>query len=557
VTLDAPRADDAEPRVLWRHVGALRRRLWLERVLGLEARALAIGFGVALAVAVGAWATLTPLVPVHYGGPVAAAVGLALLSSLFRYPSPMDAAKAADRRLGLRERIGTAVELAGLGVQGSLARRQLATAVDAAGWARQNWRAGPSAGRDLAVAAGLGLLAAAVILVSSLEDRLPAAIPRPSIWSLLPGDPSSAERAATDDPAGASGPATLARAETSGRTAAVVRSLEDLRRARQSGAIGAGEAADRMAQAESELSRQTQDSRTQREALDRLGRALDQVAAGRPAAERIQRGEYGRAGEEITTLGTESDQLSPQAKAQLAQALRSAAAESQAAPDLAARERRAADALPGRDYEPARRAMKDLGDEVARRGQNVIPQQELAQAWDRLDEERRSQGPGDNLAAAQRQARSNGSQQAPQAPRSAPGSQSSASAPGSEPGDAGPGDPEASGPGDGEGADPVGAASLTPGAQSVGEFQPAGQARRLDVQGRPVEVDVQPGQQPGQRAGDQDPRNERPSDQLGAISAISGEAPGRVSAAVPAESNFVPSERRQVVRDYFSSGEGR
>ena len=160
-------------------------------------------------------------------------------------------------------------------------------------------------------------------------------------------------------------------------------------------------------------------------------------------------------------------------------------------------------------------------------------------------------------AAAQRQARSNGSQQAPQAPRGAPGSQSSASAPGSEPGDAGPGDPEASGPGDGEGADPVGAASLTPGAQSVGEFQPAGQARRLDVQGRPVEVDVQPGQQPGQRAGDQDPRNERPSDQLGAISAISGEAPGRVSAAVPAESNFVPNERRQVVRDYFSSGEGR
>src|SRR4029453_5054399 len=90
----------------------------------------------------------------------------------------------------------------------------------------------------------------------------------------------------------------------------------------------------------------------------------------------------------------------PQAKAQLAQALRSAAGESPAAPELANREQRAADALAGRDYEAARRAMEDLANEVARRGGQVVPQQELADAWDRVAEERRAQGQSESQAAS-------------------------------------------------------------------------------------------------------------------------------------------------------------
>ena len=561
------RSSDPDVRELRRRLGGLRRRLWLERAAAIGARALVFGFGIALLAAAAAWSTLTPLEPTYYGGPVAAALGLALVVSLFRYPSSMEAARAADHRLGLGERIGTAVELVGdrRGLDGPFGRRQLATAIDAAGWARKHWRGGPRIGRDVGVAVAFGILTAGILLLTGLEDRLPVPIPRPSIWSLLPREEPRPEPAIAEEPAPVATERPTATGQPrSGRTAAVTRALDDLRRGRESGAIGPQEASNRLSQAEAELGRQTQESRAQREALDRLGRALDQVAAGRPAAENIQRGDYDRAGEEIATLGTESDQLSPQAKAQLAQALRSAAAESQSTPDLAAKERRAADALAGRDYEAARRAMRELGEEVARRGRDVVPQQELARAWDQVNEERRSQGQSDSSASGQRQDRQDAAQRSSpsQSPPSASASQTSGSqsgsGAGSQPGEGGVGDDGSIGEG---AAGEVGsqATSGPPGGQGIGEFQPSGQAKRLDVQGRPVEVDVKAGERAGRRPGEvdqDDTPNERPSDEVGSVSAVSGEAPRQITSAAPAESNFVPNDRRQVVRDYFSSGNG-
>jgi hypothetical protein len=551
---------DPELRQLRQHLGALRRRLWFERLLGLGTRSLVVGFGLALVIAVVAWATLTPLAPTYYGGPVAAALAAAMLISLFRYPSPVEAARVADRRLGLRERVGTAVELARGGLDGPFARRQVATAVDAAGWAEKHWRGAARGRRELGLAVALGLLTLGMLLLTGLEDRLPAPIPRPSIASLLPAPAAPSEpppAGAAEEPSPPAQPERAAPAAAGGRTSSVARSLDELRRARESGAIGAREAADRLAQAEAELNRQTQQSRAQREALDRLGQALDQVAAGRPASESIERGDYERAGQEIGALGTESDQLSQQAKAQLAQGLRSAAAESQSSPELAARERRAAEALPGREYEAAQRAMQELGQEVARRGNDVVPQQELAQAWDRVNQERRSQGQPETSANAQGQPGQQPAQQrSAQAPREGAGSPSSGSGAGTEPGGNG-GDEGTAGEGDGSGGQATGqAANAPPDGPGLGELEPSGQAQRLDVQGRPVEVDVTPGQRSGQRPGEATGENEQGTDEVGAISAVSGNVPSRITSAAPAESNFVPTDRRQVVRDYFSSGNG-
>ena len=555
------RSDDPLARQLRRHLGALRRRLWLERAARLGTRALVLGFGVALAAAVVAWSTITPLDPTYYGGPVVASLALALLVSLFRYPSPMEAARTADHRLALREKLGTAVELIGAGrgrtPRNPFAHRQLATAIEAADWARQHWRPARGTGRGLGLAAALGLATVGMLLLTGLDERLPQPIPRPSAWSLLPRQDPSAEQAAPEPAPSAAEPTVSP--DQGGPTAAVTRAIDDLRRARESGTIGAGEAANRLAQAESELSRQTGESRAQREALDRLGQALDQVAAGAPAAENIQRGDYDGAGEEIGKLGTESDQLSPQAKSQLAQALRSAAGESPSSPELAAKERRAADALAGRDYEAARRAMEDLGEEVARRGRDVVPQQELARAWDQVDQERRRQGraesaarQGQDPASGQRQAGSEGAQRSAQA--SGQGAENRASGQGSGAGNESGGGGE-DGEGSGDGGDASGRVAGPPaGAESVGTFQPAGQAARLDVQGRPVEVDVKPGQRSGQRPGDpeQEDPNRQDSDEVGGVSSVSGQAPRAITSAAPAESNFVPTDRRQVVRDYFS-----
>jgi hypothetical protein len=558
------RSEDRELRALRRHVGALRRRIWLERTLTVGARALVIGLGLALIAVAVAWSRFGSPTPMLYGGPVAVALVLALAVSLFRYPSAMEAARAADHRLALRERIGTAVELAGGGSPsgGPFVRQQLGTAVEAATWARGNWRGGPGVGRELGMAAALGSLVVGIVLLMGIEERLPAPIPRPSIWSLLPSEaPVGAPADPAVEPPSATAPDRTAASPTTGPSSSIVRSLEDLRRARESGSIGGAEAASRLAQAESELNRQTEESRSQREALDRLGRALDQVAAGRPAAEQIQSGDYERAAQEIGTLGTESDQLSPQAKAQLAQGLRSAASESQASPELAAKEQRAADALAGRDYEAARRAMGDLADEVARRGDQVVPQQELAEAREAVAQERRSQGQSDGAASAQRSPGAD-KPSAAQKPGSASGAQSSGSGAGTDPGQGGSGDDGAAGGGENAGtASQPGSAA--PSAQSVGEFQPAGQAPRLDVQGRPVEVDIKPGDRPGQRSGDpESPQadgapNQQQSDEVGAVSAVSGDAPQRITSAAPAESNFVPNDRRQVVRDYFGGREAR
>ncbi len=545
----------------------------------LGTRALAIGCGLTLLAALAAWFAAAPLVPGYYLGPVVAALGAALLLSLFRYPSALEAARVADRRLGLRERIATAVELARAGSGGPIARRQLATAVEAADWARQHWVAGPRSGRAAALALTLVLLTVGVVLLSSLEDRLAAPIPRPSIWGASPAqDPSSDQSAPAgiaDEPDQRASVGRPMDGDSSGQTGAVDRALEDTRRARESGAIGSREAADRLARAESELSRQTQATQARREGLDRLGRALDQVAVGRPAAEQIQRGDYAAAGREIGELGTESDQLSPEGKQQLAQALRSAAADSQAQPELAAKERRAADALTSRDYEAAERALQDLGQDVARRGQDVVPRQDLTRAWEQVNAERRAQGQPESTEQARQPARPQEAGQAqgqrsPQPPgpqagqsRAAPSSQGGqqGSGVGAEAGGEGGnevGGQGAAGSGDGGGEATAQTRGAAPSAASVGEFRAGEPARRLDVQGRPVQVDVRPSHQNGRRDGEADAdENEEPTDEVGAISTVSGEAPRPITSAAPSESNFVPSDRQEVVRGYFGPRSGR
>ena len=570
------RTDLPEVRQLRGYVGALRRRIWLERAVQLATRALVVGFGLALLAAVAAWAAAAPLEPTYYGGPIAGALALALGASLFRYPSALEAARVADHRHALRERIGTAVELArgSEAARGPIARRQLATAIEAADWARRHWRGGPRAGRGAGLAAALGLLTAGFILLTALEDRLPAPIPRPSIAALWPEQELGADQAApapaADEPAPRAEGNRSAAGDSGGRTETVSRAVDDVRQGRESGAVGAREAADRLARAESELGRQTEASRARREGLDRLGRALDQVAAGRPAAEEIQRGDYARAGQEIANLGTESDQLSAQAKAQLAQALRSAAGESQATPELAAREQRAADALAGRDYEAARRALQELGDEVARRGREVVPQQELARAWDQVNEERRAQGQPSSPAQAQQAARTQqeranqGQAQGQSSTRQGSAREGagqgggSGSGTGSESGGDEAGGQGEAGDGAGRGGEATGQArGPAPSNQPVGEFQAGAPARRLDIQGRPVQVDVKPSQRNGRREGEADAQaDEQPTDEVGAISQVSGETPRSITSAAPSESNFVPSDRREVVRGYFGPQAG-
>ena len=540
-------------------LSGIRNRLWLERVLVIVVRCLAVGFAATAVGAAIAWMFGIRLTALYLIAPLALALGVAALVAVVCYPSAMQAALITDRRLQLDEQLATAAEMVQEGMDGPVAYAQVAAAAESATWAQEHWRGGPRIGRDLLVTAALGFLTAGVLLLTGPEGRLLVG-PRPN----LPIDQPRAEAPPIASPSPvaqkpqASKPESKPSAQNQqGATAGVQRAVDDVRRGRESGSMSPDEAARRLGQAENQLSRQTGQSQADRNSLDRLGQALDQVAAGRPAAEAIQRGDYEQASREIAQLGTESDQLSQQAKQELSQALRQAAQDSQqAAPELSQRERRAGDALAGKDYEAARQAMSDLADQVAMRGRNVIPQQEQARAWDQVNQERRAQGQEPSQGAQAQQGGQQGQQQGQQGGQqgqqggTAPQPDASGNGPGEgQQGEAGQGGAQGEGTGnsaagEGEGSDPAA----------------ANEPQRLEVQGKPVEVDVRQNARPDRRPGDpsQNP-DAQPSDdeEAGAVAESSSGAPGQITSSTPPESNFVPSGRRDVVREYFSGQEGR
>jgi hypothetical protein len=554
--MSVAQAPVSDPREAFQEaLGVIRQRIWLERAGLVVTRGLTLGFLLTLVVAVAAWFTKIPVPPLYYVVPLLIPLIIALFIGAFLYPSATSAARITDRRLDLAEQLGTAVEVAAEPTEDLVSQAHLAAATDSATWADQHWRGGPKLGRELALAAMLGFVAAGVLLLTGPEGRallgpraqlpLPVASPQPVV---VPSPLAVAKPQASPQPSPAAKPQQQQQQGTGqgqgqgqGRTGAVQRAVDDIRRSRESGQMDAGEAARRLGQAEGELSREAQQSSTDKSALDRLGQAMDQIAAGHPAAQALQQGNYEQAAQEINSLGTDSDQLSAEAKAQLARALRDAANDSASSPELSQRERRAADALAGRDYDATKQAMGDLGDQVGLRGRNVIPQSELSRAWDQVNQERRAEGQPDSPGSTRqappptpqpRNQPSNGQQGQGQQSQGQQGQQGQSNQP--QPGNGNGSAPSQGGP--------------------PGDAQPPdAPAPRLDTEGKPVPVDVKPGQQPGNKNGDAAKDDNQPLDDVGSISSSSSGDPNQVTSAAPPELNSVPSARRDVVRSYFQS----
>ena len=504
-----------------------------------------LGFLVTLVVAVVGWAVRFPIPPLWYAAPLLVPLILALLISAFLYPSAMAAARIVDRRLELAEQLSTAVEVIAEDPEEMVPWAQVMSAGEAAAWAHEHWRGGPRLGRDLALTAILGFLAAGALLLTGPEGR-----------NLLPRSPLPSPLAQEEAPPAAQPTAAPPRRSRSSRAprprqppsrkavrpASSAPSRTSGARARPAPSTPAAPP-NRLAQAEGELSRQTQQSRTDQQALDRLGQALDQIAAGHEAAEALRRGDYEQAAREIAELGTESDQLSQEAKNQLAQALRQAANDSASSPELSQAERKAADALTGRDYEQARPV------DGRPRGPGHHPRAERhppVRAWPRLGsgqpgapcpgpagEQRQRSGPGGTAAAV-----------APAGTRRSRGSKVRAA------GQQG----QSNQPQQGQGIGTAPSQGGPPGEQQADDPAP-----RLDTQGQPVEVDLKPGDRPGSRPGDEKAEDDdKPRDETGPITAAGTGNPGQVTSSAPPEINFVPSGRRDIVREYFRGpGEAR
>jgi hypothetical protein len=283
------------------------------------------------------------------------------------------------------------------------------------------------------------------------------------------------------------------------------------------------------------------------------------VSAGQAAADSLRQGDAEQAADQLKELGREADQLSAEAKSQLAEALRQAAADGQTERALSDRERRAADALAGRDYPATRSALEALANEVQRSAASSEDEGALADALQRLDQERAARG--ENSMADRRDqadAASSGARETlggQPGPSQAAGTQGSGSQAGAGEGGNQPGP----GAGGAVGEAPTGpngvaaeAGRTRDGGDALGAAAPA-----LDVAGQPVEVPARPASPVGGLPTDEPGADEEP---VGAATVPANETaqpPAQVQGGGQIERVVVPGDQRSVVRDYFARRGGK
>lgn len=487
-----------------RTVGAFRWRLGLERLLPtvLWSTCLGVLLWVVTSALWGMGRLADPAMP-QLIALLMPAVGL--LIGLASWPSLQGAAREADVRLGIAERLGTALDLtmpwrrepAVQRVPSHLVQAQVQDALTQARAARQRWPSPLLTALDHVVATtGLSFLAVGALLVFSAGGSLPAAP------STLAGPPPD-RLAALAPPA-----------ESAIPEPPPLASLEQPM-ALQSAPPPAAPQSQAAPQAGS-----------QRAALDRLSRALGEVSATQPSAESLAEGNYDQAASQLSQLADEVDQLSDAAKQELARALRDAASATAGTDrQLAQSERQAAEALAGRDYDRQRRALQDLAEQMQQSAAGLTPGQPLA-------------GTGQ-----------------PQAAAGAAGAEGEMDRLSDQTG-SGAGDGEGTGGEGGEGglagdqpppANPNGAATNGQAAPKP----PAGQGQRLDAAGEKVEVPAQVSGAPAIRPATPDELSKEQQDGLQGGDAREALRPQEMGSVAP-ERNALPNDyRRDLVREYF------
>jgi len=488
---------------LARVLGPLRWRLGLERILVFGVRGLIASALVLIGLLVAAWllpiANWTEFVWVGVV-PLLAALSTALL----RWPSNRQAALAADRRLALDERLGTAVELA----------RRARDAYDDDGHRFDRLQVRDAVARARTVPSAWltldrqvrreALLATALCVLAAVSLVLPG-LPRPGL-------PVADQIAVIGDVQPSAAP--LDRVEP----AMADLTLVD---------------AQPIQPADADLAARVQQQQSERDALDGLAQAVGRISTGQAAADAIQRGDFAAARDLLASLGEEADQLSDAAKQQLSRALQQAASATAATDrQLADRERQAAQALSRATYADQRQALRNLADQVARSGARTASADQLARDVGRLQQQ------------AATSAVANGANPTGNAPsRAAPTGAASKGT--------GPTDPAATGAARGQ----AGAGSTgQPGGAGVGTGTDPNvlgdQPSRLDTTGQRVEVPTKLSTGPGVRPpdGTEDQTGTDPNLPARNVSEL---VQSQQTGQVAPEQNLVPGEQRPVVRGYF------
>jgi hypothetical protein len=483
----------------------LRWRLGLERLVVAALRGAIAASLALIVVALVCWLTAADRIWLWLAAaPLLAAVGFGIV----RWPSRLQTAVVADRRLALEERLSTAVELSQSARGGRYDEVQIRDAVASASAAPRVWLTLGKRTRNEALIA-----TAALVLAGALAVLLPT-VPRPV------SAPAQARSDLTD-------------------AAAAPDSAPDRGLPVDNTAQGQPASVSVRAQATpvpADLAARVQQEQAERAALDKLAQGLGSVSAGQGAADAIQRGDFDAAHDQIQSLGEEADQLSDAAKQQLARGLQQAAAAStQSDRALADREQQAAQALSRSTYADQRQTLAALADQVQRSGSRSAPADQLERDQGQLQQQQLGQGQGS--APTQRGQQASSAQPGGAASDAAnPGDQGSQAAPASgglSESDSGAAKQGGAGIGTGASPDPF-----------------SNQASRLDTSGQQVQVPTKLGAGAGVRPADgsEDQSTSNPS--LGGRS-VAEQAQAQQTGQVTPEQNLVPGEQRPVVRGYF------
>ncbi len=497
--------------------------------------------------------------------------GMALLYEAIRQPTPFDTARTLDSLLDDRQRVLTSVELLNgkqAGVSPVASQASIMASAQLSSTARLLAGVEPRAlyparmpVAQLTIAGGLLVIAVGIWLLKGANDDfalasggLPpglgagAAVPTATALSGLPDANSDDTQAGT--------PPSSSDSDQQGQSNQP--GVPDSNGGQGStSASGPSISAD-AAQQQAEASRQAEKS------LQRLAGALDEQGVTQSIADSIRQGDYNAAGDALSQLGDNNDQLSQDAKEALAESLDSAADDSSDTPDLRDAERKAADALRNGTYGEIKKAMDDLGQAVKDTGDQVVPQQDLAKNFPTQPSASTTPAAGQNGQSNQQDSSDDGQQSQDQSSQPGDSSQQGqggitqpdAADNGQQPqpgtGDDGSGSPSQGAPGGPQSDQGQGSGAGDPGLPGEGSRVDGPKGQGLDVDGDPFAL----------QGDEADPNNLRPGNgQEPPAMTLEGDASNSGGATSPSQGGPVdatgettapPMERWGIVQKYFS-----
>jgi hypothetical protein len=540
---------DAIEAELYSHLIPIKRRIWLQRAVLLLVRGAVL---IAALYLIAATFELVhrPLPPPLLSVGATFVAALALLLIVQQRVSFFDAARVLDRRLGLNQVIGTAVELTGANADGRMARLQMRRATDAL--RRIESRDAIRIGLPMRDLRALAVLAVATLLFTYLATLNIA-------W---PGSPPT-EELAIDPAAEIAAEIPFEATSYEGDAGSTLdpelfnSSLDDYMAGLENQNLSPEEIAQRMAEIQAALAQRAEALNRQRQALSDLADALSDSSAASDAAESIRKGDYEKAAQQLGELGKQSKQLSQRARQDLARRLNDAARK--VAPnnaDLAARMQKAAQQLNSNEAQGAEQSLSELGEGVQQAGDQMKQLEDSSSAMDpsMMDPSMMGEGamPSD-LSAEDTSGLSNFEGSGTEGEMGDMGADQFA--------DSGFGEGAAS-EGNGQGmpqrsdllGEDAGRGAGAGGGQG-GADQGRGQDPRGNTSGKILELRGRPSDQGGPGQLDNEGKVPLVSSNDGSIGGAAGAGARSVIVdplSVRGEQNFVPWEKRQIVRDFFT-----